>query len=130
MYRRVSEDRGFTLVELMVVVLIIGVLVSVAIPIFNAARAKARRNTCYGNQRMIEGTATTWASLAGGRRLAELAGVVNRAHPVVVEHILRTPPTCPSGSVPADPDNPTVAEGAYVFNATGWVQACPHHGHY
>lgn len=130
MYRRASQDQGFTLVELMVVILIIGVLVTVAIPIFNAAREKARRNTCYGNQRLLEGTATTWTSLRGGRSLDELAGTVNRVHPVVTEHLVRQPPTCPSAPLPADPDNPTVAEGAYVFGAAGWLQACPQHGHY
>ena len=130
MFRRDGNDRGFTLVELMVVVLILGVLVSVAIPIFNAAREKARRNTCYANQRLLEGTATTWVSLRGGRHIDELIGIVNRTHPVVVEHLVRQPPTCPSHPVPADPDNPTVAEGAYVFGAGGTLDGCPEHGHF
>jgi len=132
MSRVARRDAGFTLVELMVVVLIIGILVAVAIPVFNAARNKAQKTTCFANQRMLEGTATTWVSLASGRDLVTLAGTVNGAHPVVVEHIVRRAPSCPSAPTPVDPANPTVAEGAYVFGATGAVQACPYggHGHY
>jgi type IV pilus assembly protein PilA len=58
MFRR--KDEGFTLVELMVVVLIIGILIAIAIPVFNAARDKAEERTCHSNQRMIEGAFQTY----------------------------------------------------------------------
>jgi type IV pilus assembly protein PilA len=57
MFRR---DEGFTLVELMVVVLIIGILVAIAVPVFLNASANAAAKSCQANQRTINGAIQTY----------------------------------------------------------------------
>lgn len=49
-----SKSKGFTLVEVMIVILIIGMLLAIAIPHFTRARTQARLNWVMQNLTLIE----------------------------------------------------------------------------
>ena len=62
---KTNGKSGFTLVEIMIVVAIIGLLAAIAIPNFVRAREASQTNACINNLRQIDGAKQQWALETG-----------------------------------------------------------------
>jgi prepilin-type N-terminal cleavage/methylation domain-containing protein len=101
-----QRKSGFTLVEIMIVVAIIGLLAAIAIPSFMKARTTSQKNACIENQRQIEGAKEQWAmeSMKG----QGVAIVTTEVAAYLKSSML---PGCPGG-------------GTYSYNTIGSTMSC------
>jgi prepilin-type N-terminal cleavage/methylation domain-containing protein len=104
-----KNRRGFTLIEIMIVVLIIAVLLAIAIPNFMKARDTSRAKACVANLRQIDTAKMQWAM--DNKKVGTDVPVEADLIPTYVKNAL----TCPSG-------------GSYTINAVDTNPACPNVG--
>src|SRR3989442_3002552 len=102
MQTKTSRKAGFTLVEIMIVVAIIGLLAAIAIPNFIRARTTSQKNACINNLRQIDGAIQQWA-LENKKDSAATVGFTD------VSPYLKNAVICPSGGT-AFSDSYTISD--------------------
>ena len=126
---RIVNHSAFTLVEIMIVVLIIGILLGIAVPNFIRARETSRSKACIANLKQVDTAKEQYAMdqklserrfSSVARRCAErfsstLSGS-DRLHQELVSSVRRAERTPPATSAPTRPARspPTAAAPSYA----------------
>ena len=107
---RQKGSGGYTLIEILIVVMIIGILLAIAVPSMFNASERARANACRANLRQIQSAKEQWALV--NRR----PGTAIPGWGQLVPQFLQRVPECPSG-------------GTYTIGNMGTNPTCNVTGH-
>ena len=111
-----SLKAGFTLVEIMIVVAIIGLLAAIAIPNFVRARTTAQMNACINNLRQIDGAKQQWALET--KQAGNAAPASTDIGPYLGRNGSTTNVVCPAGGATA------TFGSSYTINNVNVAPAC------
>jgi prepilin-type N-terminal cleavage/methylation domain-containing protein len=106
--------KGFTLVEIMIVVAIIGILIAIAVPGFLRARENSRGQACQENLTKIDGAKEQWAlefKHSNGTDLTDSDAFLNDVNIFGTSGYVKKTPKCPSS-------------GTYTVNNIGTDPEC------
>jgi prepilin-type N-terminal cleavage/methylation domain-containing protein len=107
-----ATRRAFTLIEIMIVVLIIGILLAIAVPNFVRARESARSKACISNLKQVQSAKEQWAmdNKQPGTATVNSTDIYGSGNYILVT------PTCPS------------TNGTYVIGVVDANPTCPNPG--
>ncbi len=111
------RTKGFTLVEIMIVCMILGILMLIAVPNFLSARTNSQRNSCIANLHLIESGKEQWAmdkkkGTTDTPSNADLIGTVTDGY-------VKNYPACPGGGTYVNGNmvtRPTCSIAGHVLN--------------
>lgn len=109
---RSIKVRGFTLIEIMIVIAIIGTLLAIAIPNFIKTRINARRSVCIENLSQIESAKQIWG-VEHGKKDGDVPGDTDLFGPALY---MKKKPSCPG-------------DGLYDLGSIGLTASCNLDGH-
>ena len=110
--RKKINKKGFSLVELMIVVVIMGILMAVAIPLYGAITENARAKTCGSNQKAVIASFSKWVLNESGRDADDLFKTSEKSF----------------NSKTQNPED--VLEESYLEQFEGGFPVCTSEGHY
>jgi prepilin-type N-terminal cleavage/methylation domain-containing protein len=107
-----QKKSGFTLIEIMIVVAILGIILGLALPNFLKSRTQARRQVCIENLSQIESAKQIWG-LENGKNEGDIPTESDLIGPTLY---IKITPACPGG-------------GTYDYQAIGVNATCTIEGH-
>jgi prepilin-type N-terminal cleavage/methylation domain-containing protein len=120
---KLSRSKGFTLVEIMIVVAIIGIIIAIAVPAFLRARENSRGQACQENLTKVDGAKEQYSieGKVGNGDACDFDALITpniippggtaSVQAAVGEGYLRATPNCPAG-------------GTYTVNVIGTAPTC------
>lgn len=105
-------ESGFSLIEMLIVLGILGLIMALAVPNFQKSRTEARKQLCIENLSQIESAKQLW----GLENQKHAGATPTTADMIGQTSYIKTMPSCPAG-------------GIYSFNGLGENATCTVPGH-